>query len=398
MAKKKGAASAKKSSRKKRPPTKNKSAAKKQTAAKRAARKPARTYVTVTNRNYGKALQGTRIWWEGRRPSGLSDDGRINLGKNILELLASRFDRFRWIITKDVDSVTVERGIARVRTSQRSLSKMGGEHFERNRDIKNDIIRKFFSTTLADYFKEDAVPVYVPGSLAKTLHPDIIKRLSGQDKEALNRFLPDYVSSESIGMVNKLRATAQIETLKGLAADLEREIPAGHPESWWQTYVKANILLMQQGYIKAIEKLNIAIGDMKFPDFLLVTHDNYLDVLEIKKPNTPILKADESRGNFYFDAELAKAVIQTENYINHISKHQDTLRAHLKDRHGLDIRAVRPRGIILVGDSRNLRLPKEQDDFRLLSQGIKNLTFLTFDELLTRLRNYISVLEEFSNN
>jgi hypothetical protein len=68
----------------------------------------------------------------------------------------------------------------------------------------------------------------------------------------------------------------------------------------------------------------------------------------------------------------------------------------LKDRHGIDIRAVRPRGIILVGDSRNLTLPKEHDDFRLLSQGIKNITFLTYDELLTRLRNYISVLEEFS--
>ena len=402
MATKKGAASARKAAGKKRPPTKKKSATKKRAAAKKsatakkAARTAAKTYVIVKNRNYGKALQGTRIWWEGRRPSGLSDDGRINLGKNILELLSAKFDRFRWIITKDVDSVTVERGIARVRTSQRMLSRMAGEHFDRNRDIKNDIIRKFFSVAFADYFKENAVPVYVPGTLAKTLHTDIIKRLSGQDKEALDRFLPDYVSSESIGTVNKLKATAQIETLKGLAADLEREIPAGHPESWWQTYVKANILLMQQGYIKAIEKLNIAIGDMKFPDFLLVTHDNYLDVLEIKKPNTNILKADESRGNFYFDAEMAKAVIQTENYINHIGKHQDTLRAHLKDRHGIEIRAVRPRGIVLAGDSRDLRLPKEQDDFRLLSQGIKNVTFVTYDELLTRLQNYISVLEEYS--
>jgi hypothetical protein len=380
----------------KKKPVLKKSAAKKRTAAKKVLRKASKTYVTVTNRNYGKALRGMRIWWEGRRPTSLSDDGRINLGKNILELLTARFDRFRWIITKDVDSVTLERGIVKVRTSQRLLSKMGGEHIDRNRDIKNDIIRKFFSTTFADFFKEDAVPVYVPGTLAKTLHPEIIKRLSSQDKEALNRFLPDYISSESHGTVNKLKATAQIETLKGLAADLEKEIPADHPESWWQTYVKANILLMQQGYIKAIEKLNIAIGDMKFPDFLLVTHDNYLDVLEIKKPNTPILKADPSRGNYYFDAEMSKAIIQTENYLNYISKQQDALRSHLKDHHDIEIRAVRPRGIILAGDSRSLMLPKEQDDFRLWSQGIKNVIFLTYDELLTRLQNYISVLEEFS--
>lgn len=153
---------------------------------------------------------------------------------------------------------------------------------------------------------------------------------------------------------------------------------------------------MQQGYITAIEKLNIAIGDTKFPDFLLVTHDNYLDVMEIKKPNTPILKPDASRGNYYFDSEQSKAVIQTENYIHNVTKHQDTVRTYLKDRHNIKIRAVRPRGIILAGDSRDFTIPKEQDDFRLLSQGIKNVTIVTYDELLTRLQNYIAVLEEFS--
>jgi hypothetical protein len=40
-------------------------------------------------------------------------------------------------------------------------------------------------------------------------------------------------------------------------------------------------------------------------------------------------------------------------------------------------------------------MPKK-DDFRLLSQGIKNTSLLTYDELRTRLRNYIAVLEEFS--
>jgi hypothetical protein len=37
---------------------------------------------------------------------------------------------------------------------------------------------------------------------------------------------------------------------------------------------------MQHGYIRPIEKMNAAIGTTKFPDFALVTHDNYLDVLE----------------------------------------------------------------------------------------------------------------------
>lgn len=369
---------------------------KKKVTSKKPVRKAPKNYVIVSNRNYGKALKGTRIYWEGRKPASLKTDGRINLGKNILEVLKSQFTNFRWIITENDNSIKTERNIVRVRTSQQLLSKMGSEQMERTRDIKNDIIRKFFSIYFSEYFSGAATAVYVPGTLSKTLAVDIIPRLTSRDKEALNAFLPDYISSESLGTVNQLKAKAQIETLKGLAADLAKEIPREHPESWWQSYVKSNILLMQQGYITAIEKLNTAIGDTRFPDFLLVTHDNYLDVMEIKKPNTPILKADTSRGNYYFDSEISKAVIQTENYIHNVSRHQDTVRSHLKDRHNIEIRAVRPRGLILAGDSRSFTTPKEQDDFRLLSQGIKNVMIVTYDELLTRLQNYIAVLEEFS--
>ena len=40
--------------------------------------------------------------------------------------------------------------------------------------------------------------------------------------------------------------------------------------------------------------MNVAVGNTKFPDFALVTHDNYLDILEIKKPDTRVLKEDSS--------------------------------------------------------------------------------------------------------
>src|SRR5207253_3700992 len=112
--------------------------------------------------------------------------------------------------------------------------------------------------------------------------------------------------AESMSSVNLLKATAQIESLRELAAELEKAIKAGHGESWWQTYVRSKILIIQQGYIKAIEKMNISIGNTKFPDFSLVTHDNYLDILEIKKPSTDILKNDAGRGNFFFDTEISK--------------------------------------------------------------------------------------------
>jgi len=89
----------------------------------------------------------------------------------------------------------------------------------------------------------------------------------------------------------------EIDSLKRLAAEFKTELNNQHPESWWQNYIQARILLMQQGYIRPIEKMNVAIGNTKYPHFALVTHDNYLDILEIKKPNTTILKEDRSRSH-----------------------------------------------------------------------------------------------------
>jgi hypothetical protein len=361
----------------------------------RSAPKP-KDFVVVQNKSYGNKLKGTKIYFEGRKPRALQKDGRIKFGKHILETLGVKFDRFRWIITPDTDSIETKRNITRVRTSLRLLDRMGKEEWDRKRDIKNNIVRGFFSITFPSHFSDSRTPTYAPGTLACLLHEETLSKLSREDRDALQSFIPNFVATESVGTVNLLKASAQIKTLRGLARDLEQEIGRDHGEPWWQDYIRANILLMQQGYIRALSKLNVAVGGTKLPDFALVTHDNYLDILEIKRPNTTILKEDTSRNNFYWDAEVSKAISQTENYIESVGRHQDALRSYLKDQHGIEAKALRPRGIILVGDTRRFTATKMRDDFRLLSQGIKNITILTYDELLTRLKNYISVLEEFS--
>jgi hypothetical protein len=354
-------------------------------------------YAVVSNRSYGTALKGTKIYYEGKTPSALHSDGRISFGKNILETLRKRFgDNVRWIITEKTDSINVEYGVVRVRTSQSLLKRMWKEQFDRTRDVKNDIIARTFYCAFPTHFTGQPPTAYVPGTLSKTLSKDIVKRMSSEDKEAMTRFLPEFISSESISAINFLKASAEIESLRELATELEQEISNSHAESWWQTYIQGKILIIQQGYIKAIEKMNIAIGNTKFPDFSLVTHDNYLDILEIKKPDTQILKADASRGNYFWDSEISKAVIQVENYLSNVSNYAAEVRSYILDKYKLDLKVVRPRGIILGGDARGFTEQKQRDDFRLLSQGSKNITIVTYDELLTRLKNYIGVLEQFT--
>lgn len=354
-------------------------------------------YVIVKSQSYGQILKGIKIYYEGKKPKGLNRDGRITFGKHILEILKRKFgSQFRWIITETTDSITVERKIYRIRTSQTTLRRMQDELRDRTRDIKNDIVSSEFSTIYPEHFTAQENPVYVPGTLSHIVNSSILPRLSTEDREAINKFLPDFIASESLNTVNLLKAETQIKTLKQLAGDLEQAINAARSEGWWQKYIKANILIIQQGYIAAIEKMNIAIGGTKFPDFSLVTHDSYLDILEIKKPNTPLLKFDSSRQNYYWDNEITKAIIQTENYIENVSRHADAVRSYILDEHKIQLKVIRPRGIILVGDTRQFSEQKKADDFRLLCLATKNIIFVTYDELLSRLQNYIKVLEEHS--
>ena len=142
--------------------------------------------------------------------------------------------------------------------------------------------------------------------------------------------------------------------------------------------------------------MNTIVGGTKFPDFALVTHDNYLDVLEIKKPNTQLLNYDTSRKNYFWNPEMSKAIIQTENYIENILHQADAVRNYIRDTYGIELKVLRPRGIVLAGDTRKFTTLKEKDDFRLLCLSTNNIVFVTFDELLSRLQNYIKVLEDHS--
>jgi len=354
-------------------------------------------HVIVTNKSYGAKLRGTKIYYVGKKPKQLQRDGAIKFGKHILETLGRRFGKeFRWIITPETDAISHSYGIYRVHTSMRLLDRMNQESFDRTRDIKNDIVRRFFSIAYPLEFTDRITTVYVPGSLAALLRDNVAPKLSGEDRDALQKFLPRFIASESIKSVNLLKAATQIRSLKELASELEAAISTGHGESWWQNFVRTKILIIQQGYIRAIEKMNIAVGNTKFPDFSLVTHDNYLDILEIKKPDTPLLKLDASRNNHYADPELSRAVIQVENYIENVARQADAVRTYILDNYGLTLKVVRPRGIILAGNAASFQTQKERDDFRLLAHGLKNITIVTYDELLARLRNYIKVLEESS--
>ncbi|MDR3643343.1 MAG: hypothetical protein P4L74_07015 [Candidatus Doudnabacteria bacterium] len=107
--------------------------------------RPVLNWAVISNRWYGNSLIGTKVFYEGKRPKRLKEDGSSNFGKPILELLKRKFKKFWWIITPENDSIKIERGIVRVRTSVKLLARMDEEQRSRTTDIRHDIINKMFS-------------------------------------------------------------------------------------------------------------------------------------------------------------------------------------------------------------------------------------------------------------
>src|ERR1700679_3590419 len=165
-------------------------------------------------------------------------------------------------------------------------------------------------------------------------------------------------------------------------------------EHSWQEFLRDYILLFNSNYATVLEKENIAILGTRFPDFILIDAYSYLDIYEIKKPTTNLLKKDKSRGNYYWGVELTKAISQVENYISHADRNGPQLCAEIKRQKGREVRVIKPRGFIIAGTRSQLTDEIMEDNFRLLNNSLKNLSIILFDELLNNLKNFLSKLKD----
>lgn len=355
----------------------------------------------INNKSYGNKLKGFKIYYKGAKPKLLKDDGSFQFGKNIVEVLSSKFKKFQIILYNGKSKIEKSGQVYRFFISTSDLRIMQSMLIGRNRDLKQRVIAKKFAEIFPKHFEEGVqLFSYEKGLFKAILTNDFLPTiLSTDDRQAVNNFIPRFIASgvaeNQANKAGKFKAGIELKVLKEIASDLAKRINSDRSESTWQDYLKANILHIQQGYIAFVEKANISVIGTKFPDFLLVTHDEYLDILEIKTPVSQLLVQDKSRNNYYWTPELGKAISQAENYIHQVYGLGDKIRNEIKDKYGIELRVVRPRGVIIAGNTDQfLKNKKMSDDFRLLSQGLKNITIVTYDELLIRLQNYISVLTE----
>jgi hypothetical protein len=65
----------------------------------------------------------------------------------------------------------------------------------------------------------------------------------------------------------------------------------------------------------------------------------------------------------------------------------DSLAADINRERGIEVRVVRPRAVVILGDSEQLDSDIKREDFRILRMSMKNIEIILYDELLDRLKN-----------
>ena len=344
-------------------------------------------------------------------PSGLKKNGGgfPSRGYLLLKELSERLKRFELTIDKDNPTSLKKQGAGyrvvinhdELRLFLQSLRKIQNTAYEDQRSaVGSFLAEQFPKNFLATKGKTKG---YKKDSLAEVLNEKgLVDRLSTQDIDKLAKFFPIFIArygnklkgKRKLLAVSDSKKAAEVVYVEKIISEYERRLKAKtHNENTWQEFLSEYILIFNSNYASQLEKESIALHG-KYPDFLLLDAYNYLDIYEIKKPNTPLLKNDKSRGNYYWDAELAKAISQVENYMHYAERNGATLREEIKRQKSIDVRVMKPRGFIIAGERQQLKGEVMEDNFRLLNNSLKNVEIILYDELLTNLRHFLKRLKK----
>ena len=346
-------------------------------------------------------------------PSGFYTNDGIGLtggGILIFAEIAKKFGKkIKLTISKTRKSRLDSRGrISKITISHPALVDLNAT-VRATKRIRNEenraTVRKFLSAEFRRQFKEfkGTKTEYSPGSLSQILkRPSVTARLSAEDREILESFIPDYLSAVQGTLRAKSKLKVVFDSLDaGKRVFLEKVVREFRrklfrkiqSEGLWQAFLRENILLLRNNYGQVIEKESVSLQG-KFPDFMLIDPYSYLDVYEIKKPDTTLLKLDKSRNNYYWDVEISKAISQVENYLHQLQRNSDNFIVDLKKSESIDVSIVRPRGYIIAGTRAQLKGTKMIDDFRILSESLKNIDILLYDDLLSNLETFVHRLQQ----
>jgi len=237
---------------------------------------------------------------------------------------------------------------------------------------------------------EKSKVVLVDDENKKAIFDDLLARGYTDDFwTLLEESQPELATRLSVGHLY----AEKLRTLDEFAARLDSKYPETSGPDSWQSWIYKNKWLFGVNYTNTIEKARVSIGGI-MPDFLFLTADNFVDVLEIKLPEEEAILADPGHpGSFKWSAKTNEAIGQAVTYIDSIERFQDALEKEILREYKIKASCVKPRAFILIGIKSGWDEQKRAG-LRRLNSSLHGIEVLTYSDLIARGREIAEMYKQ----
>lgn len=240
--------------------------------------------------------------------------------------------------------------------------------------------------------KEDEV-IIVEGQENRYIR-NLLEKGLGEDvwKELVETY-PDLATKLSLARIQTTR--------KAVIEQLELALRDDHSEGYWQKILSENDWIFGYGLqynIVSVISEQVYVGGKnvnnrggQICDFMAASGGNarFVTLVEIKRPNTKLLTDEDRNGCHPISKDLATAVSQIQGYC--LSWGANPTEGKSEFEYDNNVVTVQPKGIIVIGNSAELQTKQQKRSFELFRRNIHNPEIITYDELLARAKNIVSL-------
>jgi|GEM_PF-1350021 len=204
------------------------------------------------------------------------------------------------------------------------------------------------------------------------------KGYSDEFWQLLQESEPELATRLSVGHLY----AEKIATLKELSVRLAKTFSETSGVDSWQSWIYKNNWLFGVNYIRTIDKAKINVSGST-PDYLFLTADYFVDVLEIKLPTEEVILDGPHPSSYRWSAKTNEAIGQVVMYLGEIDRLQLELEREIERVYGVTVSFVKPRGTILIGKKDGWNKFKKAG-LRKLNFALHGIEVITYTDLLQR--------------
>lgn len=307
---------------------------------------------------------------------------KVTIEKNIEESFVKKLKNRKYVTIAYNDFQKIVNSIKSTRSLQ-------------SKEISDEYKKLFFSLFPETIEVPNESTAIMKSRLLASLKPEMMTDLNQKDIEKILDFVTEILSSRYATSYNQHKLFGMTKSkfdgvaLEKLVEEFEQLMDQKVSEKEWGKFIKRNLSFIFRHYIQVIPELNVITAGARKVDFGAIDAFHYMDIIEIKKPETSLLSLDKSHDNYFLHAETVKAITQAEKYLYNAERKGSDLVEDIKNIYGIEVKVTRPKTILIIGNTKLLKTDKEREDFRINRQSLKNIEIITYDELLQSLKNQI---------